>query len=90
MSMGLREMSEILAYFDLEGEGGRRDSLGLLQVDQKSSMAMRVRIVDVRRRYGTLDFMVTPVAGVGRKWVEARRVWPTTDEMQDAWREVVR
>ena len=36
---------------------------------QKGGVAVRVRIVDARVRYGTIDLEIEPVAGAGSVWV---------------------
>ena len=37
-------------------------------------MAVAVKVVDMRQRYGTVDALIRPLQGHGEKWVEARRI----------------
>jgi hypothetical protein len=46
---------------------------GTLRV-QREGFTVRVRILDVRVSYGRRDFLVEPVDGSGRAWVQAKRV----------------
>jgi len=44
---------------------------GLLDV---GGLGVEVRVIDVRTVYGRVQYLVEPVAGRGRRWVEAHRV----------------
>jgi hypothetical protein len=37
-------------------------------------LEIEIEILDVRQRWGTLDYLIAPVAGNGTTWVEARRI----------------
>ncbi len=39
-----------------------------------STLAIDVRIQDVRRAYGRTDYLITPIAGTGETWVTAHTV----------------
>lgn len=44
-----------------------------------SRLAFRVKVTDVRVRFGQIDYQVTPVAGVGEAWHDSQNV--TLDEV---------
>lgn len=39
-----------------------------------NGLGVDVRVNDVRARYGHLDYLVSPMAGDGKKWVQSDRV----------------
>ena len=44
-----------------------------------SRLAFRVKVTDVRVRFGQIDYQVTPLAGVGEAWHDSQNV--TLDEV---------
>jgi hypothetical protein len=46
--------------------------VGLLELD---GFKFPVKIMDVKQSYGSIRFLVSPVAGSGEKWVSADRVF---------------
>ncbi len=54
---------------ELSGIIGRRGSL-----ETKEGLRVAVRVVDVRERFGSLDYRVEPIRGDGSAWVMAERV----------------
>lgn len=49
---------------------------GLMQYDD--GLAVRVRIINTRTRFGHIDLLVEPINGTGTKWVEKHRVTTVT------------
>jgi len=47
---------------------------GLTASVEETGLVVDVRIVDTRRRYGHLDFLVVPVSGSGERWTEFKNV----------------
>ena len=47
---------------------------GLTASVEETGLIVDVRIVDTRRRYGHLDFLVVPVSGSGERWTEFKNV----------------
>ena len=37
-------------------------------------LSIAVKIVDMRTRWGKVDAQIEPIAGCGKKWVEANRI----------------
>jgi len=50
-----------------------RHALELLERERvwaREALAVRVRVLDVRERFGRVDLLITPVCGSGERWVE--------------------
>jgi hypothetical protein len=41
---------------------------------QRERLKIRVRIVDARKSYGRVDYLVEAIEGSGRAWVSSKRV----------------
>lgn len=41
---------------------------------QGTRLAFGVRVTDVRTRFGMIDFLVRPIAGVGEAWHDSQNV----------------
>jgi hypothetical protein len=49
----------------------------------KSNLTVRVNILDARKVWNRVDYLITPVAGTGQQWVSATTVTDlTTPEVQ--------
>jgi hypothetical protein len=53
---------------DLAGLIGRKGQIEL------NSLTVEVGVRNARHRYGHVDLLISPEAGFGEQWVEARRV----------------
>jgi len=53
---------------DLTGFIGRKGQIEL------NSLTVEVGVLNARHRYGHVDLLISPNAGSGEQWVEARRV----------------
>jgi len=40
-------------------------------------LTVTVRIVNARKRFGHLDFLVTPTHGFGERWIQSNRITVT-------------
>lgn len=49
-------------------------TVGILHLRDDYPLTLHVEVRNVRTRYGALDYLVTPLAGGGEKWVSAERV----------------
>lgn len=49
-------------------------SIGTIGTVLLEGLAVSVRVVDMRQRWGTVDALIRPIEGHGEKWIEARRV----------------
>jgi hypothetical protein len=48
--------------------------VGDLHLRDDYPLTVQVKVLDVRTRWGALDYLVTPVVGSGEKWVSGERV----------------
>jgi len=53
---------------DLTALVGRKGQIEL------NSLTVEVGVLNARHRYGHVDLLISPEAGFGEQWVEARRV----------------
>ena len=53
---------------DLASFAGRSGSIDF------HGLSIRVRVLEARRRFGHIDFLLTPEAGEGERWMEHHRV----------------
>jgi hypothetical protein len=44
---------------------------GVLEVE---GLTINVKIINARKRFGHLDFLVTPTGGFGERWIQSNRV----------------
>ena len=51
-----------------------RTYIGRVGSYQMGQMRFEVSVLDVRTRWGALDFLITPSAGHGNQWVQADKV----------------
>ena len=51
-----------------------RTHIGRVGTYQVGQILFEVSILDVRTRWGALDFLITPTAGHGNQWVLASKV----------------
>ena len=51
-----------------------RTHIGRVGTYRLGQMLFEVSVLDVRSRWGTLDFLITPSAGHGNQWVQADKV----------------
>jgi hypothetical protein len=58
----------------IQTAGNMAPSIGTVGTVEMEGMRIQVRVVDMRQRWNVVDALVEPLAGTGRKWIEARRV----------------
>ena len=51
-----------------------RTYIGRVGAYRLGQMLFEVSVLDVRTRWGTLDFLITPSTGHGNQWVQADKV----------------
>ena len=44
---------------------------GVLEVE---GLTINVKIVNARKRFGHLDFLITPTGGFGERWIQSNRI----------------
>ena len=54
---------------------------GTYQVDGASGLSIWVKILDTRERFGEVDYLVSPVAGFGQRWVVSYKVRDISQEV---------
>jgi hypothetical protein len=54
--------TELAKYINREGDW------------QTGELRVRVKIVDVKKAYGRLDYRITPIAGSGEQWINGEAV----------------
>jgi hypothetical protein len=51
--------------------------IGLVASWRTGSLSVAVRIVDCKRSYGRVRYLITPVAGTGQQWIQDGLILPT-------------
>lgn len=54
-----------------------RDYIGLEVPWRTGQLQVQVRIVDCKRSYGRVRYLITPVAGTGQQWIQDGLILPT-------------
>lgn len=65
--------------YDATGLAGLIECVGKIGTLTVRELKVDVQVVDVRRSYGKVQYLVQPLAGWGQQWVE----YPTVKALRD-------
>lgn len=55
---------------------------GTYSMDMANRFCFWVKILDTRERFGDVDYLITPVAGSGERWVDSHKVRDVRQEAE--------
>ena len=65
--------------YDHTGLTALAECVGKVATFKVKGLEFEVRVVDVRRSYGTVQYKVAPMSGIGEQWVQ----YPTVTRLRD-------
>jgi hypothetical protein len=66
-----KDLSSLTNLTDVQVRAMYPGRTGVLEIE---GFAINIRIKDARKRFGHLDFLVTPTGGLGERWIQSNRI----------------